>query len=736
MKPASTPENGPDLNVASTVQRIRGELDRLQESLSAREDRLALRRKELDALAAELAARQAVLAEREKQLNALADRVAREKRDVQRRLEELEKQEGFVARAADLERALAQREASLTQREQAMRRTLEEIREQGRALERQRRELSRQAGRTRAIPAAPPHRWRVVALGVTAVLAGGAAYELAPSRYAVQAAWVRMDGSAAEVESIRGHAAAAMTAAGSGLRPEALIWWLDGRSGRVLVQAESRDPAQTAADINAWGPIVARASSAAALTTTRAADELRELETRREALRRGLASAAPSRPSSSRAAAPSSNEVEAMWAKADALAKARRSVAERLGATRNELSRLARPADQERITIPQAVRDSACAADAEWTQARRRCKEQHEIIRAAVRDGFAAASRRLVECRQALDALAAAAASHAQEPPDAQAGEQLESIRMEAVALKGRVEAIGRRLAGDVDGLISAEDPVAAHRAIEPVIREFATDSAGAVAALERRVREIGEAGAQLTKRLVVRAALMKNVQAVLAAHRQAVASLESLTTGGNFRLDAAVQKALGAAETIRARAEVIEATLRAQQAEQARQERQRRIEELRREEQELAARLAEQTETVVAAQETMQQTIRRWAASLEQERQRQEAERRRHEILDELVAVEQRIGRLGEKAAAPGPGLRFEPAWYRPQPVNTATRAALSVACGLFVFAAGLLLTDARARGRIRRAIRGYVGASRGPIPSVEASRDEAPPGAPGWGP
>ena len=48
------------------------------------------------------------------------------------------------------------------------------------------------------------------------------------------------------------------------------------------------------------------------------------------------------------------------------------------------------------------------------------------------------------------------------------------------------------------------------------------------MASLERRVQAIGEGGAQITKRLVIRAALVKGLRRVADAHRELIGRIAS----------------------------------------------------------------------------------------------------------------------------------------------------------------------------------------------------------------
>jgi len=725
------------------MRRIRDELDRLQESLSEKDVRLGERERQLNALAATLEARQ-------RELATLNDLIQREREKLQAKEAELRKQEGFVSRARDLEEALRRREASLTLRERAMRRTLEALKRQGRDLDQQRRELRRSVLRNH--PAitmqalAEPATWRIPLVLAVAVLAAAAVYVVIPPMYRVQAAWERTDDGALDIEAVRKAVASAGAADG---RPAAFPttapsarWTADGRNRRVLLEFATQDPAGAGRSLNARGQeslnVLGKGEAAGRAT----ADEAARLAKRRGELLRELERLRAAEQPATTTTAPSAEALDAMAKRASELAATRKTVLAQLADVRSKLAEATTHPAPVAVEIPEAERSAAQADDVELAQARRRLKEQDETIRALLADAFSAAEPTLGEMRRALSELVTIAETQRQNPPDAEAASELDTIREEAAQAGDRLEAFGKGWAAARTALKQSPDVLAEQRAIEASVKEYAAASAAGLASLERRTQAIGEAGAQITKRLVVRAALMKSLRRIAEAHRELISRLGRATLDSNFRLQAAVQSAAAAVDTINARIGVIDAALRDRIVSRARQDRQRTAADLRQEEKTLAARAAELTDSLIPLQESIAAAARQWAAFVVRAAQQQEARREQDRLRDELARVGERLDALRGAAVGHAPAVRFVPASYSPRPINGMERIGWSLLAGLVVLAVGLIVASpslmawiwSRAAARLADRRRREPGAAR--LPPADA-RDSTPPapGAPDGG-
>ncbi len=717
------------------MRRIRDELDRLQESLSAKDIRLGEREKQLDALAATLEARQ-------RELTTLNDLIQREREKLQAKEAELRKQEGFVSRARDLEEALRRREASLTLRERAMRRTLEALKRQGRELDQQRRELRRSVLRNH--PAitmqalAKPATWRIPLVLAVAVLAAAAVYMVIPATYRVEAAWERTDDGVLDAEAVRRAVASARVADGRAAAfptsaPSAR-WTVDGRNRRVLLEFATRDPVGAGRSLNARGQESVHVLGEGEAAGRAAGDEAARLRKRRAELLQELERMRVAGQPATTATAPSAESLDVMTKRANELAATRKAVLAQLADVRAKLAGATTQPAPAAVEIPDSERSAAQADDVELGQARRRLKEQDEAIRALLADAFSAAEPTLGEMRRALNELVTVAGTQGQSPPDAEAASELDTIRDEAAQARDRLEAFGKTWTAARTALKQSPDSLAGQRAIEASVKEYAAASAAGIAQLERRVQAIGEAGSQITKRLVVRAALMKSLRRVAEAHRELMSRLGRATLESNFRLRAAVESAAAAVDTINARISVIDAALRDRIASRARQDRQRTAADLRQEEQRLAAKAAELTDSLTPLQESIAAAARQWAALVARAAQQQEARREQDRVREELARVGERLDALREAAAGRAPAVRFIPASYSPRPINWMERIGWSSLAGLVVLAIGLIVASpalmawiwSRAAARLPGRRRREPGAS--PVPPVDA-RDSAPP-------
>lgn len=690
------------------MRRIREELDHLQESLSAKDVRLDEREEQLNALAARLDAKG-------RELATLNDLINQERQKLQAKDAELRKQEGFVSRARDLEEALRNREASLTLRERAMRRTLEALKRQARELEQQQRELRRSALRNHPAIAmralTTPATWRIPLVVAVAVLAAAGVYSAIPASYRVHATWARTDGGPLPVDAVRKVFTNAVTAVKPPPAPRAAIptnapaasWTADKATQGVSLEFAARDPVAAGRTVNTCGQaslaVLERSDAADAPT----ADDVERLRQQREQLRQALGrTQVPVEPANT-TTTPSAGSVEAMITRVDELAASRQTIRTQLAATRAKLATIAtRPADAD-IEIAPAVRSEAHAADAELTQARRRLKDQQETVRALLASAFAAAEPSIGEARRAIDELLTNTNTYRQNPPDAEAGGELDALHDEAAKAKDRLDAFANNWSAARAALKQAPDPVAAQRTIETTVKEYVAASAAETASLERRIQAIGETGSQITKRLVVRAGLTKSLRRLTEAHRDLVDRIDNVTAAANFRLEAAIQTATGAGETISARVGVIDADLRERFGSRAKQDRERQVAELHQEEQTLTAKAADLTDSLVPAQQALQELTRRWLVSLARTGQRQAAERERNRLRDELAQVDERLEAIRVAAAAKVIPVRFIPASYSPQPINRGTRLGWSVLAALIASGLGLLLADPGLRASVR---------------------------------
>ncbi len=702
----------------SAMRRIREELDRLQGSLAEEGGRLQDREAQLSDLAARLDARQ-------KELAALGEQIARERRELEQQREDLQKQADVVARAQELERVIQLREQSLAERERAMRRTLEELKRQGRDLERQRREHRRSL--LREHPAiAPPvvergGSWRGPAVVAVAVLTAVIVYAAIRPTYLVQAAWERTDGGALAVEAVRRGLSDPAVRAAVGLPAGGLPPWLkEGRdtrwsavrqSGveRVLVEYRAGDPQAAVRELNAWGaasPAAIERVAEAGRAAPRPADEVARLLKQRDELRRRWAAAAPrgTTSASAPASAPSAASVEALLTRLDELVVTWQTAKAEHAAVQTRLAALTtRPTAA--AAIPESVRAEAYAADPELVRARRRLKEQQSIVRSLLGNAFAEAPPRFGELRRALDELVAAADTHRRTPPDPEAAAELEAIRDGAARMKERLEAFVARWSAAANAFKEASDPVAEQRKVEALAKDHLAASPAELAAIEQRVQAVGDGGAQLTKRLVVRSSLARVLQRVQTAQQDLTAHLNSVVVASSFRLETAVRAATGAAETVAGRTASIDAGLAERSLVGEKENRQREIDELRRQEQPLAAKVADAADAIVPAEAALREVTRRWIASLQAEEQVAAAERERSRLRDEIMAIDERLVAARE-AAARVPPIRFVPASYAPRAINHSVRAAWSLSTAVEVLVAGLLLTSAPTRARFRRVL------------------------------
>jgi chromosome segregation ATPase len=707
-QPQGSGEAGLERGAISAMRRIREELDLLQESLSAKDVRLGEREGQLNALAARLDVKA-------RELATLNELINKERGKLQAKEAELRKQEGFVSRARDLEEALRKREASLTLRERAMRRTLEALKRQARELDDQRRELRRSALRSHPAlamqPLPPPGAWRLPVVMVLAVAAAAGVYAAIRPVYLVQAAWERPDGGTLTIDTVRNALSdprvKSQIPAGrpevAGLTsPPGAAWSADQHNHSIRVACRTRDPLDANRVLNACGQASLTALNRSPVPDPSADEAARLTESRRK-LRRELAEVTIPPAAPTTGTAPSAGSVEALLTRVDELAASRQTVKTQLASVRAKLAAVStRPIDSD-AAIPEAVRSEAHTADPELSQARRRLKDQQETVRSLLASALTAAQPRLGEMRRALEELISDTTTQRQNPPDPEAGAELDAIQADAAKAKDRLEAFTKVWSEAAAGLKQAADPLAVQRTIETSVKEYVAASSADTASLERGVRAIGEAGSQITKRLVVRAALMKTLRRVTEAHRELAARLDDATAAASFRLEVAMQAAGGASETIAARLNVIDANLRERFASQAKQARQRDLEQLRQQEQTLAAKAAELTDSLVPAQGALQELTRRWAGSLERIEKRQEAYARRNRLQDELTRIDERLTALREAAARKPAIVRFVSASFSPEPVNRSARIAWSALAALLVLGIGSVVAIPALMARLR---------------------------------
>lgn len=706
MRPPGTQDGGHERpahgeNPVDAMRRIREELDALQASLTNKDARLHEKEESLHAASIALESKQ-------KELAIAAEQLAGQRAELDRKQAEVEKQESFVARARELERTLQLRETSLVDRERAMRRTLQELKRQAHDLERQRREHRRVVLKDHpAVSPRPVERrpsWRIPAVVLAAALAGLLVFAFVRPAYRVQMAWEHSRGGVLSLDVVRD--AFVRGTAHSGIESLAAIvadnrdtrWWQDSPQ-RVTLECRTRDPAALSRSLNTIGADLTAALAASGLPVTRPAGEIARLAQRRDELRAELSLA------STRAAVeppasevPTLASVEAMLARVDELASARRTAKAELAAIRSALTEVATRPVQADPAVVESLRTAAQTKDAILTQARRRLREQQEAVRSLLRDATGGVPPAINRCTRALEEMLTGVAAAMQSPPDEAAADELAAIRAEGIQLKEGLAGLSKAVHATANALQETADPLAEQQKIEAVVKEYAAASETRLASLARRVQAIGEGGVQITKRLVVRAALAKDQRQVGDSHREVMERAKMTVAAANFRLEAAVRAAAGAHETIAARTAVIDSALAGEASARAAQERDRRTKELQPQEQALAARVSELTDALIPAEAALQELTRRLVRTLDLRERRYDAEQRRLATREEIARIETRLAALQEPAT-PAPDVRFVSASYSPTPANQGVRIAWGLLTFVEILVVGLLAGNAAIR-------------------------------------
>jgi len=707
----------PEAGAASSLQRIRQELDHLQDSLWQKDKRLAQREKDLRALAQQLEARG-------RELDAAARRLAEDRRRLEAQQNELRRQERFVDQAHNLEQILARREALLTDRERTMRQTMEELKRQGRDLERQRKELlaggASLHGTMAAWKAAEQTAKRLLVVIALSTLAAVAVHTAIRPTYLVEAAWRRTDGRKLAADTVRNALADPSLLKQTATRPagrtpppaeirEAILRFGEG-TGELCAAWHTRQPQALAAAVNALGPATARAIGPIPGDgrSRGPSDEARLLE-RRDALLRKIEAIPPATRPAATQPAPPTTWLPALARQAQQLTASRRAAKEELEGVRIQLARVQRATTQpdgapaDTASISEDIRQAALAADAEYSRASRRLAGQYETVRALLKPAFAAAQTSLVEVQQALGELTTAISSALRDPPDEGAAAELDAMANETARFVEQARTFEKTWVALARDIETAEDPLAKQAATEAAVREFIRSCDLAVTSLDQKTRALGEGGRQITKRLVVRSALTRTLARLEQARRSLTGRLEAATRQGSFRLEAAVRAALGLREAMRARAGQIDADLRARTTEQMRQSRERQIAELHRREQTLRIHIDELTDSLAEIQTGMQEQFARWTDSIAVMERQLDEDRRRQQLAAELAAIDRNLDSLRSSARDDGGPVQFVPASYAPRPVNQPLRLLCSFLAAAAVLAISTCVAYPRVRSRLR---------------------------------